>query len=114
MPPRRPEEARSADDGRSGGNGGQACLPSNFQAIAKKIKISEKSANYQPNPQYQPKNVTIYIIAEWRKTGYNADVAGSMKADEPTQEKMYNIQHLRNVAGRTNKLRPIGLRIHLL
>ena len=29
--------------------------PANFQAIAKKIKISEKSANYQPNPQYQPK-----------------------------------------------------------
>ena len=26
-----------------------------LQAIAKKIKISEKSANYQPNPQYQPK-----------------------------------------------------------
>ena len=29
--------------------------PANFQAIAKKIKISEKSANYQPNAQYQPK-----------------------------------------------------------
>ena len=64
VPPRRPEEARSADDGRSGGNGGPACLPANFQAIAKKNQnIRNKVSTTQPIPQYSAKNnVTIHVI----------------------------------------------------
>ena len=39
---------------RGGGQNPQS-LSFVLRAITKKIKISEKSANYQPNPQYQPK-----------------------------------------------------------
>ena len=41
------------------------CFNFVVQAIPKKNKISEKSPNYQPNPQYQPKTVTINIICEF-------------------------------------------------
>ena len=59
------EEAQGADDGRSGGNGGPACLTANFQAIAKKNQnIRNKVPTTQPNPQYSAKNnVTINVIA---------------------------------------------------
>ena len=63
LPPLRPSSALRASSGLRGGNGGPArrrtsdhqCLNFVLQAIPKKIKISEKSPNYQPKPQYQPK-----------------------------------------------------------
>ena len=42
--------------------------PANFQVIAKKIKISGKSANYQPNAQYQPKKC-LYLYNRLQNRG---------------------------------------------
>ena len=57
--------ALRASSGLRGGNGGPACLPANFQAIAKKNQnIRNKVPTTQPNPQYSAKNnVTIHVIA---------------------------------------------------
>ena len=48
--------------------GGQNPQTLNFvlRAITKKIKILEKSADYQPNPQYQPKKrLYLYNIIQF-------------------------------------------------
>ena len=71
-PPWRPEDVRSTDDGRSGGNGGPArrrtsdhqCLNFVVQAIPKQNQNTQKKVpTTQPNPQYSAKNnVTMHMI----------------------------------------------------
>ena len=64
LPLLRPSSALRASSGLRSGNGGPACLPANFQAIAKKNQnIRNKVPTTQPNPQYSAKNnVTMHMI----------------------------------------------------